>query len=238
MVRTLLIAIILALATGCAKTPTTKAEEYVDSWADMGAWLPDKEQIAFFRNYLADVQEVLISALSNSNADVRQRAAYVIGEIGPYALDLGPALFTCLREEPKRLVRMYLYDALASVHFVDPTVIDDLKERFQSLDEKNEPPAQDNSYAAADEKIDVAGALYLLDKSPNRREYLEFVLRWLRRPGDDMAPEQLAGYWEHVGVPLLSWRACRERQKPCLFLRQCWMSPMRNPGFPYTFLAC
>lgn len=204
MVRTLLISVFLILSAGCAKTPTTKAKKYVDSWADMGMWLPDKEQITFFSNYLTDVQEVLISALSNTNPAVRQRAAYVVGEIGPHAVGLGPALSSRLKEEPKRLVRMYLYDALAAVHFVDPSVIDDLKNRFQSLDGKNEPPSEDFSYAAADEKINVAAALYVLDKSPNRREYFEFVMRWLRRPGDDMAPEQLAGYWERRWCAVIS----------------------------------
>jgi len=204
MVRTLLIAVLLVLAAGCAKTPTREAEKYVDSWGDMGMWLPPKEQIIFFRDHLTDVQAVLISALSNPNPDVRQRAAYVIWEIGPAAIDLGPALSGCLKEEPKRLVRMYLYGALAGVHFMDPIVIDDLKDRFQSLDGKNEPPAEDNSYAEADEKINVAAALYVLDKSPDRRECLEFVLRWLHRPGDDMAPEQLAGYWERRWCAVIS----------------------------------
>jgi hypothetical protein len=204
MVRSVLIAVFLIVVSGCAKKPTTKAENYVGSWADMGMWLPEKRQVTFFRNYLIDVQEVLISALLNTNPAVRQRAAYVIGEIGPHAVGLGPALSSRLKEEPKRLVRMYLYDALAAVHFVDPSVMDDLKGRFQSLDGKNEPPAEDYSYAAADEKINVAAALYILDKSPNRREYLEFVLRWLRRPGDDMAPEQLAGYWERRWCAVIS----------------------------------
>jgi hypothetical protein len=204
MVRTLLISVFLTLAAGCAKTPKAKAAKYIDSWGDMGMWLPDKEQITFFRNNLTDVQEILISALSNPNPDVRQRAAYVIEKLGPNAMDIGTALYRCLKAESKRLVRMYLYDALAAVHFVDPVLIDDLKDRFQSLDGKNIPPAQDHSYASADEKINVAAALYVLDKSPKRREYLEYVLRWLHQPGDDMAPEQLAGYWERRWCAVIS----------------------------------
>jgi len=204
MIRTVLIAVFLVVVTGCAKTPTTKAEKYVDSWDDMGMWLPDKGQIIFFRNHLTDVREVLISALSNSNPDVRQRTAYVIGEIGPHAMDIGPDLFICLKKESKRIVRMYLYSALAAIHFVDPEVIYDLRVRFQSLDGKNETPEQDYSYAAENEKIVVAAALYLLNTNQNRKEYLEFVLRWLRRPGDDMAPEQLAGYWERRWSAVIS----------------------------------
>lgn len=197
-------AVFLTLGAGCEKTPKAKAAKYIDSWDDMGMWLPDKEQITFFCNHLTEVQEVLILALSNPNPDVRQRTAYVIEKIGPNAMDLGPALYRCLKEEPKRLVRMYLYYALSAVHFVDPGVIDDLKNRFQSLDGKNEPPAQDYSYAAADEKINVATALYVLDKSSNRREYLEYVLRWLHQPGDDMAPEQLAGFWQRRWCAVIS----------------------------------
>jgi hypothetical protein len=204
MVRTLLIAVFLTLATGCAKTPKTKAAKYIDSWSDMGMWLPDNEQITFFRSNLTDVRQVLISALSNPNPNARQRAAYVIGEIGPDAVGLGTALYRRLKEEPKRIVRMYLYDALAAVRFADPVVINDLKDLFQSLDGENLPPAQDHSYASADEKINVAAALFILDKSSNRREYLEYVLRWLHQPRNNMAPEQLAGYWERRWCAVIS----------------------------------
>ena len=48
MVRSVLIAVFLIVVTGCAKKPMTKAENYVDSWADMGMWLPDKGQITFY----------------------------------------------------------------------------------------------------------------------------------------------------------------------------------------------
>ena len=195
------LAILLVSVLGCAKAPSKKAEEHVDSWADMGMWLPDKEQITFFRDHFADVQEVLSLALSNSNADVRQRAAYVIGEIGPDAVDVGPDLFNRLKVEPKRLVRIYLFIALAAVQFIDPAVIDDLKDRFRLLDDSNKSPAPEpmldgSYYAAVDEKISVAAALYLLDKSTDRKKYLEFVLRWLRPPSNDFSPGQLEGYWE------------------------------------------
>jgi hypothetical protein len=46
MVRTLLISVFLILSAGCAKTPTTEAKKYVDSWADMGMWLPEKGQVS------------------------------------------------------------------------------------------------------------------------------------------------------------------------------------------------
>jgi len=46
MVHTLLISVFLILSAGCAKTPTTEAKKYVDSWADMGMWLPEKGQVS------------------------------------------------------------------------------------------------------------------------------------------------------------------------------------------------
>lgn len=203
-VHVLFVAVLLTLSAGCAKTPKEKAAKYINSWDEMGMWLPDKEQINFFHNNLTEVQDALISALSNPNPDVRQRAAYVIEKIGPTAVGLGPALYRCLKAEPKRLVRMYLYDALASICFEDSRVIDDLKKRFQSLDGNNIPPAQDNSYAPADEKINIASALYVLDKSSSRKEYLDYVLRWLHQPVDDMTPEELAGYWERRWCAVIS----------------------------------
>lgn len=203
-VHVLFVAVFLTLSAGCAKTPKEKAAQYIDSWDEMGMWLPDKEQINFFHNNLTEVREVLIPALSNPNPDVRQRTTYVIGEIGPDAVGLGPALYRCLKVEPKRLIRMYFYNSLAAVRFDDPVVINDLKDRFQSLEGKNTPPTQDHSYAPADEKINVAAALYVLDKSTNRKEYLDYVLRWLSQPGIDLTPEELAGYWERRWCAVIS----------------------------------
>jgi hypothetical protein len=45
-VHTLVIAVFMVFVSGCAKTPKAKAEKYIDSWSDMGMWLPNKEEIA------------------------------------------------------------------------------------------------------------------------------------------------------------------------------------------------
>ncbi len=198
--------VLLILLCGCDHTtaPSKTAQKYVDSWTEMGMWLPDKEQVAYFHSNLDATRDQLIAALSHANADVRQRAAYVIGEIGPDARSLGPDLFSRLQAERERLIRIYLINALAAVKSDDAEVISDLKSRFESLDDTNVPPALDHEYSDADEKINVAAALYVLEQSQNRGHYLTFVLRWLQPPPARLGGDELKGYWERRWVAVIS----------------------------------
>ncbi len=69
-------------------------------------------------------------------------------------------------------VRLYLYEALQEVRVDDPTTIEDLKRRFESLNEANnlpEPGESNSDYLDADEMIRIAAALYLLDHVPDRQ---------------------------------------------------------------------
>jgi hypothetical protein len=104
-------AAVVTLAVGCGKTANqadhaAKLQEYVNGWDRMGMWLPEQNQIDFFRLCLPDSQKQLKSALSSPAYEVRMSAAYVIDNIGPDAIVLGPAL-----------VRMYLYPALRKVGY-------------------------------------------------------------------------------------------------------------------------
>jgi hypothetical protein len=200
--RRLLLAPFLILAIGCShKTaPTsTKPQEYIDGWAQMGMWLPDQEQIEFFRSHWLESEQPLTLALKHPAHEVRMRAGYVIEKLGSDALPMGLALTTRLQEEPDRLVRMYLYDALQAVRFDDPSTVAILKEKFESLDENNqkpEPGESNSDYLDADEMIRIAGALYVLDQAPERQSYLEFILKWLRPPKEQLTPKQIDALWE------------------------------------------
>ena len=115
--------ILLALLiAGCAQSANTsnhatKLQEYVDGWNKMGMWLPDQSQIDSFRLCLPESQKPLATALENPSYEIRMRAAYVIEKLGTDARPIGPALLGRLQNEPDRLVRLYLYDALSGVRY-------------------------------------------------------------------------------------------------------------------------
>ena len=87
--------------------PPQHTEDWVNSWADMGMYLPDQQQVEYLHANLADVSPELEAAVSHKNPDVRQRAAYVIGKIGPDANALGKSLFEQLKKEQEQLVQIY-----------------------------------------------------------------------------------------------------------------------------------
>src|SRR5262245_62849680 len=111
--RQLILATLVVLAIGCSMRPTpTTPQELVDSWDRMGMWLPDENQIAIFRSHWAESVNPLSASLDSPNYEVRMRAGYVLEKLGRNALSLGPVLEQRLREEPDRLVRLYLYGAV------------------------------------------------------------------------------------------------------------------------------
>ncbi len=80
-------------------------------------WLPDAEQVAVFRDNFDSSRSSLRDALAHPDYSVRMRAAYVTGEIGKSANPAGEDLVARLREEPNRLVRIYIIDALNAIDF-------------------------------------------------------------------------------------------------------------------------
>ncbi len=183
---------------GCGKpsSPPQHIQAWVDSWAEMGMYLPDEEQIQFLHVNLDDVQPELAAALAHKNPDIRQRAAYVVGEIGPDANALGAAVFEQLKKEPKQLVQIYLIDALGSIRFDNDEVVAYLRSKYDSLSSENTAAQLGGAYAEVDEKINLAGVLYVLGKPETRDQYRDFVIQWLHPPNEDLSSSELSGYWE------------------------------------------
>jgi len=157
-------------------SPPKHIQAWVDSWADMGMYLPDKEQVEFLHANLTDVGPELEAAVSHKNPDVRQRAAYVVAEIGPDAQNLGKSLFDQLKKEQEQLVQIYLIDALAAIRFKNNEVLEFLEAKYASLNDENVPPTMfsGGKYSEVDEKINLAGALYVLADDDSREKLLRF----------------------------------------------------------------
>jgi hypothetical protein len=184
----------------------------VDSWASMGMYLPDQQQVESLHANLANVSPELEAAVSHKNPDVRQRAAYVIGKIGTDANALGKVLFDQLKKESEQLVQIYLIDALGAIRFKDDEVIEFLEKKYASLSDENVPPTLfgGGKYSEVDEKINLAGVLYVLADDDSREKYLDFVTRWLPPPGKDMSQAEIGGYWERRWMAVNSLEGMEE----------------------------
>jgi hypothetical protein len=189
----------LVLSIGCDKSSShgPHIQAWVNSWAEMGMHLPDQEQVDFLHVNFEDVAPELKAAISHVNPDIRQRAAYVIGEIGPDAVELGKSLFEQLKNEENQLVQIYQIDALGAIRFGDDEIVEFLKAKYASLNDENvSPNLFGGKYSEVDEKINLAGVLYVLVQPESRDQYFEFVTQWLRPPSDDMRVVEIDGYWE------------------------------------------
>ncbi|WP_152098657.1 hypothetical protein [Lacipirellula parvula] len=218
-------------AVGCqpgGSTPSAdvarQSSEYIASWADMGMYLPDAKQVGFFREHFDELRPELVAALSAPESAVQQRAAYVIDEIGGSARACGPDLLRRLQENPERLIRMYLINALASVGYDDPNAIGELQRRYKTLSRENVPRGMFASeYDDVDERINVAAALYRLVPVEDRDEYREFVTQWLEPPGDGLSSRELNGYTErrwHAVIVLEYMPGAYEAIEPLDKMRQ------------------
>lgn len=193
----LLALVLVAVGCGEPSPPPQHIQAWVNSWAEMGMYLPKQEQVDFLQANLDDVAPELEAAVSHKNADIRQRAAYVICEIGPDANALGQCLFEQLQIEPEQLVRIYLIDALGAVRYGNDEIIAFLEKKFTALSEENVPPNLfGGTYAEIDEKFSLAGVLYVLSKPESRKQYLDFVIQWLRPLDSEMSSVDAGGYWE------------------------------------------
>jgi len=184
----------------------------------MGMYLPKQEQVDFLHANLDDVSPELEAAVSNKNADVRQRAAYVIGRIGPDVNKLGKCLFEQLKVEQEQLVGIYLIDALGAVRYSSPEAIAFLENRYKALSDENVPPNFSGKYAEVDEKINLAGALYVLVEPKSREQYLDFVVQWLPPPSNDMSTTEVDGYWERRWMAVNSLEAMQGASEAIPFL--------------------
>jgi hypothetical protein len=214
----LCVAALLSIMAGCSKNAPSasprpavspqvaaKADGYINGWATSGMWLPDRNQVQFFRNHFEQVQSNLERALSSSDEHVRRGAAYVVGELAKQATACGPKLLEQLKTEPERLVRMYIYSALAAIEFRTSDVVAELNRRYSSLSSENTGPKDPSfEYAEVDERIDLAATLYVLDAGPDKEQYLQFVQQWLHPPAADLSGEQLEGFWERRWIAVAS----------------------------------
>lgn len=191
------IVVVALLGCGEPAPPPQHIQAMVKSWGDMGMYLPKQEEVDFLHANLDDVTPELEAAVCDKNADIRQRAAHVIGGIGPDAHDLGACLFGQLKIEPERLVQIYLIDALGAIRYRDDEVIAFMENKYQALSDENVPPKFfDSNYAEVDEKINLAGVLYVLVESESRDQYFDFVTKWLQPLDADMGFAAASGYWE------------------------------------------
>lgn len=196
-IRLPLVSVVVWLGCGEPSPPPQHIQAWVNGWADMGMYLPKQEQVDFLHANLEAVAPELEAAVAHKNADVRQRAAYVIGQIGQIGHDangLGERLFEQLKIEPEQLVQIYLTDALGAVRYSNDEVVAFLEKKYKALSDENSPPNLfSGTYAEVEKKINLAGVLYVLVEPASRDQYLDFVVQWLPPPSSEMGLVEASG---------------------------------------------
>jgi hypothetical protein len=173
------------------------ARERARNWSKMGMWLPATD-VPFFNANFPDVQSVLANAIGDSNDDIRQRAAFVISELGSVARPLEPVVIQRIEKEPSRLVRMYLYGAARSMRATTEKMRMTLKARFAALETEPDVRAKASEYTPIDERIEIASALLMVDDSKSKKaDYLDYVLRWLKPIPTGLPAGKREDYWDH-----------------------------------------
>jgi hypothetical protein len=177
--------------------PPHRARTYVDGWRNMGMYLP-KDQIPFFAEHFSGVKDIIAQAMTHSESQIRQRAAYVIEGLGHQAKSLETDIFKSLQVESDCTVRLYFYDALRSIGANSQQSLSYLKDRYEFLSQQEDDPSDGQFYKASDERIKVAATLFVLDDEIQRRpEYLNEVLKWLKPPKTLISTSELEAYWDH-----------------------------------------
>lgn len=186
------IVLVLVLTCGCNNQNSleikNQADKYAKGWADMGMWLPNANELSFFSTNFDAVSEVLVTKLNDPNEDVRQRAAYVIEQIGPQAKSLQPAIVTALAKEKVPVVRIYLCNALRATGEGNEEALLQLRKMFDNT-------ANDKN--AFDQRIYAAAALSVLSKDAAEiSKCTDHVCQSLTLPQPNLSAEQLETHWD------------------------------------------
>jgi hypothetical protein len=146
------------IPSGAAATEIKEqAETYAKEWSELGMWLPNSEEVAFFTANFDLTKDLLASKLSDPNDNVRQPAAYIIEQIGPVANSLQSVLAARLAVEKVPIVRIYLCNALRAVGGSDAAALAELRKLFQATGADKD---------TLEQRIYVAAALSTLSKDP------------------------------------------------------------------------
>lgn len=188
----LMIVLVLVFASGCnrqnSQEITNQADTYANAWADMGMWLPNDTELSFFSTNFDVVSDVLIAKLNDPKEDVRQRAAFVIEQIGPRAKSLQPTVVTALAKEQVPVVRIYLCNALRATGEGNEEALVQLR---KMLDNKA------NNKDAFDQRIYAAAALSVLSKDAAEiSKCTDQVCQSLALPPTGLSAEQLETHWD------------------------------------------
>ncbi len=128
-----LIMVTLGCGDSTGEKQRAEANRLIQGWPKQGMYLPDAKEVLFFRTSLGATKEVLAKALGDPNSDVRQRAAYVIAELGPQGKPLSTETVAALKKEDDQLIRMYLYNSLSAIGESTAKLLDELRMRFDKL---------------------------------------------------------------------------------------------------------
>ena len=206
---------------GC--TPANKVrspEDIVESWQQLGMYLPPAGDVRAIRNELPASLNALRKGLSHEDGHVRMDTAYVIEELGSAALSLVPDMRRQFRREGEQIVRVYLASAFATASVGDRDTLEFLEDSFAA-----ESDVQAKTY--------LAGALVRLSSPGAQANAWDWLLDSLKAFPPEPPAEREARdlFWERRWGAVAMVRHVHEKDETVLPLLKALESNPRTPGW-------
>ncbi len=172
------------LLVGCSREDESRTPaDIVDSWSDLGMYLPPKEDITFIRENLPESLKALRAGMNAPESSLRMSTAYVIGELGSDASALTQELLDRIDTETVPIVRVYSATAVADIDRLNENQVQQLKDAFHS---EEEPQA----------KTHLAGALVRVDNFEEQNDAKEWLLQSLEPLTPENEVSDIDIFWE------------------------------------------
>lgn len=97
-----------------------RSRDYIEQWPTLGMWLPDHQEVRFFRNNYDLTREILRTAIHSADDKIRRNALYVVGQLEGTARDLGPDLVQMLALDPLEQPNTSVIRTLTAIRYRSP----------------------------------------------------------------------------------------------------------------------
>lgn len=135
-----------------------QSRDYVQKWPTLGMWLPDGQEVKFFRDNYDLTRDLLRAEIHNADRKFRSNALYVVAELQGTARDLGPDLVEMLALNPPGEPDSSVIRALTTIRYRSPECQKELSRHWDAVG------------ANIRTALTIAAGQYALSESADERE--------------------------------------------------------------------
>lgn len=160
-----------------------QSRDYVQKWPTLGMWLPDDQEVRFFRDNYDLTREILKTEIHNADDKIRGKALYVVAELQGTARDLGPDLVEMLAHAPPGEPAHSVIRALTTIRYRSPECQKELSRHW------------DAAHSNVETALTIAAAQYALSASEEERERaVALILKRLEPVPEELGEAERKAY--------------------------------------------